>query len=147
MKKTYTVDTIMVTPLDGGKILDHVKKEIALGPNVDFGCHPDAIVANVFIDNECCFGELTKSLHNGKIQRVYFCPISIVTKTEGGMKIQSNAFSVTLGEDDIKKISLPPVSLKTFMGRRFGYNPRIEKNTREFVKLYNEAAQDETDGE
>ena len=114
-----------------------------LKPNQGLRVDPDGILLNkarqpepVFVDQDCCYGFMNKHLyHNNKVQYTFFIPVFLDFKKPSGlMKMRTMPnFYIPLGAEDFQALKGEILTLREFMGSRYKYNPRVDKNMREFL--------------
>lgn len=131
-----TEKTLMVTTFDEEKVKQLIEKSVTKKKNQTFIISLGGLVGkNVITNDECCYSFLQNMFHNGKVQLVYEIPVRIKTKTKDGYTHSMIPnFYFPIGEDMLKDFVTGKQDLKTFMGSRYDYNPRIIKNMREFLK-------------
>lgn len=134
-----TEHLLKVIPIDHQKLAKHIEGIYRPEVNQVYSTEYCALVfANVMTDNECCYWFVEKKAHNCVIQFVYSVPIRVITKTdEGTFHPMTPSFYIDMSIEDLKPFTKEEVTLREFMDRRYNYNPRIEKNMREFLKAIN----------
>ena len=139
-QKKSDAETIMVRPLDRDVLLRVVEKLFKKEEGVILRTDNVALVDdNVITDNECCYEFLDKKLIGGAVVMVYTAPIYVDKKTKTGETYSSQpAFFVDFNETIFKDLFPKKKTLKEYMDSRYNYNPRIKKNTEEFIKAYNQ---------
>lgn len=137
--KKITEEMLKVTPIDYEKLGKYLEEIYKPKPNEKYSTENCALVCeNVMTDNECCYWFIEKKAHNGKIQFVYSAPVRVITTTdEGSFHPMTPSFYVDISTEELTPYMKDKVSLKEYMGRRYNYNPRIEKNMRDFLKEIN----------
>lgn len=127
---------IMVLPLNKDKIILAIEAILPKEDNQRYDIPTGALCNTVMVvDMECCYCFLENRLVDGGISPVYDIPVRIITKTSSGSSIpMSPSFYMSVS---IAKLIIDftdaPISLKEFMGSRYSYNPRIERNMQEFL--------------
>lgn len=134
-----TAENIMVEPINREKLANFLDNNVGKKENQEFIIDSDSIFIHenksLLIDNECCAGELEKTFDRAtkKFEWKVSLGIRKSTKTETGEFIPMyHEGYIDLTESELRREGLldEKQTLKDFMGRRYGYNPRIESNTR-----------------
>lgn len=139
-----TAETVVVTLLDIEAIKTDVAKLLPLKEGDEYQIDTEALYdGNVLIDPDCCYYFMCPRLEGGKVQNVWDVPVRTKRAQPGGgyrlsMEVE---FYFPILAVDLSKYFKDVVSLKTFMGSRYNYNPRITRNTREFLDAVNRQTQ------
>lgn len=150
MTKKYTPENFMVNPVDEKPLLEYIESKVnqSLQPSESIKIDIGAIACdNCEVSQDCIYEIANKLWVGDKPQFCFHIPVRIKTKMDGGTShsmFPSFYFPMTF--DDLKKYTLPEVSLKEFMGGRYDYNPRISQNMRAFMKVINETFIDTENG-
>lgn len=137
--KKYNEETLMVNPFNKENFKKYLLKYFKIENNQDFIIDSEAIIFNettkINLDTDCCHSFLKKGLNKQNSKNEYYFEFGIRLKTEkeGTTSYQMFPLSVLqIFESEWKKFNLldKEISLKEFMGSRYKYNPRIERNTR-----------------
>lgn len=134
---------IMVTPIDGEKLAAHVGKSLVKHQRPDLAgkvfemADKYALSADRqwVLDDECCANSGKDGGFQMAIRR---CKEEIPSKDGNGKSYKMFPFAVwdfTATEEELNDFLLEPIDLKTFMGQRFCYNPRIKTNMNGMIKL------------
>lgn len=139
MKKKETAETLKVITFDKVKIENYINAVVPSENGVKYVAHLDAMAAkNCMVDFDCCYHFLHPCFINGNVETVYFVEVSKYTRkaTDDGWHIHSCAFVFPFSIDDLlENYKSGETTLREFI--RYKYNPRIEKNTRDFLALIN----------
>lgn len=145
--KKYNAETLMVKPLNKDNLKKYLLKYFNLGNNQDFIIDSEAIIFNenakIILDIDCCHSFLEEGFikENNKIEFCFEFGIRIKTEKEGATSYQMvPSVILQIFESEWQEFNLldPEISLKEFMGSRYKYNPRIERNTALLLKNANE---------
>lgn len=145
--KKYTAQTLMVKPLNKKKLKKYLLKYFKLGNNQDFIIHSAALIFNdnakIILDIDCCHSFLEEGFikENNKIEFCFEFGIRIKTEKEGATSYQMvPSVFLQIFESEWQEYNLldSEISLKEFMGSRYNYNPRIQRNTTLLLKSVNE---------
>lgn len=139
-----TATEIFVLTIDKERLIEKLieEYEYKLEKNQVLRISCDAILLDndkkptpVFVDQDCCYGFMNKHLyHNNKIQYAYFIGVHIDEKNDHGITMKNiPEFFIPLAEENFEDLSKEVLTLHEYMGTRYNYNPRIAKNTREFL--------------
>ena len=137
--KKYNEETLMVKPFNKENLIKYLSKYFKLENKQEFIIRSEAIIFNenakINLDDDCCHSFLNKGLNkeNSKIEYYFKLGIRLKTEKEGTSSYQMFPISVLqIFESEWEKFNLldKEISLKEFMGNRYKYNPRIERNTR-----------------
>lgn len=128
-------EKLMVRPIDKEKLEKYFTEIFPVKENQRCRTQLFALVAeNVMTDNECCYWFLDKKLHKDKVQYVDNIPVGLITKTKDGESYSMTpAYYYDMSIEELEPYFLTEVSLKEFMKGRFNYNPRIVRNTKDFM--------------
>lgn len=136
----YKPEILMVFPLDKDAIIKHISVFVPPKNNQEYYIETVALFRDeIIVDTECCYYILEKKHVDYFVDFVHDIPVRIKTKTKSGHSMSMTTdFYFPINVDYLKStFCMPQTSLKDFMGTRYGYNPRIEKNTREFIRDMN----------
>ena len=135
--------TISVRPVKE-KELKAIISALCTKENEEYAFYADALYitpeTQISLSCDCCYSYMLDMYFNGKVQPVYQMPVKINTRTEGGWSMPSQPdFYYPISIEDMEKNFLDePVSLKTYMGSRYNYNPRVTGNMRKLIEFIND---------
>ena len=142
MNNPYTPENFLVDPVNEELLLKHIEGIVnpSLQPNESIRIDVGAIACNNCEINQDCIYEIAHKIwKDGKPVFLFNIPVRIKTKTEGGTSHSMfPSFYFQMSLEEIDPFLLPEISLKEFMGSRFDYNPRINKNMKDFMKMIND---------
>lgn len=128
-------EDVVVTLLDIEAIKAELNKQ--LPPPVDIEYIIDDVALydeNVLISPDAVYYFMCPRVNNGKIENMWDVWVRLKKKVHGGTSNSLMAeFYFTITPKMMPKFYKDVVNLKTFMGGRFNYNPRITRNTRDFL--------------
>lgn len=136
-------ETLIVEPINEGKLSKYLEKFIRIDNNQTLMVEKESFFfhpwQSFLIDDDCCAGKLEKIYNRETKSTEWKTSFAIrkSTKTENGESFPmyvNEYFDIPETELRDNNLLDNPISLKEFMGRRFGYNPRIETNTRIILK-------------
>lgn len=145
--KKYNEETLMVNPFNKENFKKYLLKYFKIENNQDFIIDSEAIIFNetakINLDTDCCHSFLKKGLNKQNSKNEYYFEFGIGLKTEkeGTTSYQMSPIAVLqIFESEWEKFNLldKEISLKEFMGSRYNYNPRIQRNTTLLLKSVNE---------
>ena len=145
-----TAENIMVEPINREKLTKFLNDNVGKNENQEFIIDKDSIFIHndksLLIDNECCAGELEKTFD--RLSKKFEWKVSLgirkYTETEAGRSTpMCYEGYIDFSESELRREGLlhEKQTLKDFMGGRFGYNPRIENNTRQIEEIITEILQ------
>lgn len=127
---------IVVTLLDIEAIKKELNKQLPPPAGTEYIIDTVALFDdNVLISPDAVYYYMCPRVHNGKVVNMWDVGVRNKQKTAQGANYSLiEAFYFTITPEQLPKYYKDVVNLKTFMGSRYDYNPRITKNTKEFLQ-------------
>lgn len=154
--KKLTADTAMVRPINEPKIQELLARYMATGTLGQFDSYVIDCRAifidedmNTVVSQDCCYEftypmAISESGSPARFKNYFELPVRIkksVPDGTGGFNCKYPSAPTFYFPIPMDMLLLaycwPATSLREFMGSRFNYNPRIEKNVKEFLKFIN----------